>query len=68
MGEAKDHLSWFSKFSQRIFVLGKSIRRAEKDLKSQWVDEIEQTDLQDIKEHMMSEVFALPKQENCYRN
>jgi len=54
MGDAKDHLSKFSELSQRIFELGDSIKRAEKDLKFQWVDEIEQRDLQDIKGHMKS--------------
>jgi DnaJ-domain-containing protein 1 len=59
MGDAKDHLRKFSELSQRIFALGESIRRAEKDLKLQWVDEIEQRDLQDIKEHMKSLEDAL---------
>jgi hypothetical protein len=45
MGDAKDHLRKFSELSQRIFALGESIRRAEKDLKFQWVDEIERRDL-----------------------
>ena len=54
MGDAKDHLRKFSELSQRIVALGESIRRAEKDLKFQWVDEIEQRNLQDIKEHMKS--------------
>ncbi|MGD0916002.1 MAG: hypothetical protein ABSB22_06050 [Thermodesulfobacteriota bacterium] len=59
MGDAKDHLRNFSELSQRIVALGKSIKRAEKDLKFQWVDEIEQRDLQDIKEHMKSLEDAL---------
>ena len=59
MGDAKDHLKKFSELSQRIFALGKSIRQAEKDLKFQWVDEIEQRDLQDIKDHMKSLEDAL---------
>jgi len=61
MGDAKDHLRKFSELSQRIVALGESIRRAEKDLKFQWVDEIEQRDLQDIKEHMKSLEDALRK-------
>jgi len=59
MGDAKDHLRNFSELSQRIVALGKSIKRAEKDLKFEWVDEIEQRDLQDIKEHMKSLEDAL---------
>ncbi len=59
MGETKNHLNKFSELSQRIFALGESISRAEKDLKSQWVDEIEQRDLQDINEHMKSLEDAL---------
>jgi len=59
MGDAKDHLRKVSELSQRIFALGESIRRAEKDLKFQWVDEIEQRDLQDIKDHMKSLEDAL---------
>lgn len=59
MGEAKDHLKKFSELSQKISALGKSISRAEKDLRFQWVDEIEQRDLQDIKEHMKSLEDAL---------
>ena len=45
MGDPKDHLRKFSELSQRIFALGESIRRAEKDSKFQWVDEIEQRDV-----------------------
>ena len=59
MGDTKDHLRKFSELSQRIFALGESIRRAEKDLKFQWVNEIEQRDLQDIKDHMRSLEDAL---------
>jgi len=61
MGDVKDHRRKFSELSQRIFALGESIRRAEKDLKFQWVDEIEQRDLQDIKDHMKSLEDALQK-------
>jgi hypothetical protein len=59
MGDSKDHLRKFSELSQRIFALGESIKGAEKDLKFQWVDEIEQRDLQDIKDHMKSLEDAL---------
>jgi hypothetical protein len=45
MGNAKNHLREFSELSQRIFALGESTGRAEKDLKFQWVDETEQRDL-----------------------
>ena len=61
MGDAKGHLENFSQLSQRIVALGESIKQAEKDLKSQWVDDVEQRDLQDIKEHMKSVEDALRK-------
>jgi hypothetical protein len=45
MGDIKNHRREFFELSKRIFALGESIRRAEKDLKFQWVDKIEQRDL-----------------------
>ena len=52
MAEAKEHLRKFSELSKKIMALGESIRQAEKDMESPWVDEIEKRDLQDVKDHM----------------
>jgi hypothetical protein len=52
MGDANTHLKNLSELSQNIEALGKSVKKAENDLKFQWVDEIEKIDLEDIKEHM----------------
>jgi len=52
MGDANTHLKNLSELSKNIESLGKSVKKAENDLKFQWVDEIEKIDLEDIKEHM----------------
>jgi len=52
MGDANAHLKKFSELSKNIEALGKSVRKAEKDARFRWVDEIEKIDLEDIKEHM----------------
>ena len=52
MGDANTHLKNLSELSKTIESLGKSVKKAENDLKFQWVDEIEKIDLEDIKEHM----------------
>ena len=52
MGDANAHLKKFSELSKNIEALGKSVRKAEKNARFQWVDEIEKIDLEDIKEHM----------------
>ncbi len=59
MGDVKDHLKMFSELSVKIRELAESIRQAEEDLKFQWVDEIEQHDLQNIKNHMNAVEEAL---------
>jgi len=51
MGNAKDHLKRFSELSKKIIALGNSIKRAEKDKRFQWVDDIEMRNLQDVKHH-----------------
>jgi len=61
MGDVENHRKNFAELSQRIVALGESIRQAEKDLRFQWVDEIEERDLQDIKKHMKSLEDALRK-------
>jgi uncharacterized small protein (DUF1192 family) len=52
MGEKKDHLKKLSEISEKIAALGDSLRQAEKDMESTWVDQIEMRDLQNVKERM----------------
>jgi hypothetical protein len=52
MGEARDHLAKLSELSEKIMALGKSLNRAEKDMESTWVDQIEMRDLRDVKRHL----------------
>ncbi len=59
MGEVKDRRILFSELSAKIWELAKSIRRAEEDLNFQWIDAIEQRDLQEIKKHMKAVEEAL---------
>jgi DNA repair exonuclease SbcCD ATPase subunit len=59
MAEAKEHLEKLVELSEKITALAKSIRQAEKDLNLQWVDEIEQRDLEDVKDHMKAVEDAL---------
>jgi uncharacterized protein YukE len=59
MAETKEHLEKFAELSEKITALAKSIRQAEKDLRFQWVDEIEQRDLKDVKDHMNAVEDAL---------
>lgn len=59
MAETTEHLKKFSTLSERIMALGDSIKKAEKDMESVWVDEIEEIDLRDIKEHMKAVVNTL---------
>jgi hypothetical protein len=52
MGEKRDHLKKLSELSEKIKALGESLRQAEKDMESTWVDQIEMRDLQNVKERM----------------
>jgi hypothetical protein len=52
MGEKKDHLKNLSQLSEKIIALANSIRKAERDMKATWIDEIEARDLQNVKERM----------------
>jgi uncharacterized small protein (DUF1192 family) len=52
MGETKEHLKKLSEISEKIAALGDSLRQAEKDMESTWVDQIEMRDLQNVKERM----------------
>jgi uncharacterized protein YukE len=59
MGEAKEHLRKFSELSEKIAVLGKTLRQAEKDMESTWTDQIEMRDLQDVKRRLKEVEDAL---------
>jgi archaellum component FlaC len=59
MAETKEHLERFAKLSEKIARLAESIKQAENDLKSQWIDEIEHRDLQDVKDNMNAVEDAL---------
>jgi hypothetical protein len=59
MGEKKDHLKNLSQLSKKIIALANSIRKAERDMKATWIDEIEARDLQNVKEQMKAVEDAL---------
>jgi len=59
MGKARDHLAKLSELSEKIMALGKSLNRAEKDMESTWVDQIEMRDLRDVKRHLKEVEDAL---------
>ena len=59
MGKARDHLAKLSELSEKIIVLGGSLRQAEKDMESTWVDQIEMRDLKDVKRHLKEVEDAL---------
>ncbi|MGQ9509754.1 MAG: hypothetical protein ACUVTN_10195 [Thermodesulfobacteriota bacterium] len=52
MGEKRDHLEKLSELSEKIMGLANSIRQAEKDMESTWMDQIEARDLRNVKEQM----------------
>ena len=59
MAKTMEHLKNFSKLSERIMALGESIKKAERDMKSVWTDQIEEIDLRDVKDHMKAVENAL---------
>ncbi len=59
MGKADEHLKTFLELPEKIMALGKSIKKAEEDLESVWMDEIEEVDLRDVKDHMKTVEDAL---------
>ena len=52
MAKMNAHLKSFSDLSERIMVLGESIKRAEKDMESVWMDQGGKIDLRDVKDHL----------------
>ena len=59
MGKANEHLNTLSKLSEKIMSLGESIKKAEKDMESVWMDQVEEIDLRDVKNRMKSVEDAL---------
>jgi hypothetical protein len=59
MAKAREHLKKLSKLSERIMVLGESIKQAEKDMESTWVDQIEIRDLRNVKRRLKEVEDAL---------
>ena len=59
MGRPNEHLKTLSELSQKIMALGESIKKAEKDMQSVWMDEVEEIDLRDVKDRMKSVEDAL---------
>ena len=65
MGEKKDHLKRLSQLSDKVMALAESMRRAEKDMESVWMDQVEMRDLQDVKSHMkeLEDVLCMLQEE-----
>jgi hypothetical protein len=65
MGETKEHLKKLLELSEKVTALGESIRDAEKDMESTWVDQIEMRDLRDVKRHLkeVEDVLCLLQEE-----
>jgi hypothetical protein len=59
MGKAKEHFKTLSELSEKIMVLGESIKKAEKDMESVWMDQVEEIDLRNVKDCMKSVEDAL---------
>jgi rubrerythrin len=59
MGEKKDHLKKLSELSKKITALGESLRQAEKDMETTWVNEVEKRDLKELKNRMKAVEEAL---------
>jgi hypothetical protein len=59
MGKAREHLAKLSELSKKIMTLGKSLKQAEEDMESTWVDQIEMRDLRDVKRHLKEVEDAL---------
>jgi hypothetical protein len=53
--EVKGRLKNLSELSERISALGESIRRAERDMESVWMDQVEMRHLQDVKNYLKQE-------------
>ena len=58
-GKANEHFKTLSELSEKIMVLGESIKRAEKDMEPVWMDQIEEKDLRDVRNRMKAVENAL---------
>ena len=76
MGKANEHLKTLSELSQKIMALGESIKKAEKDMQSVWMDQVEEIDLRDVKSrmkavekalHLLQEEVSHMEAEHCKR-
>ena len=65
MGEKEDHLKKLSELSEKIMALANSIRQAEKDIESVWMDQVEMRDIKDVKSHMkeLEDVLCMLQEE-----
>jgi small-conductance mechanosensitive channel len=59
MGEKGDHLKKLSALSEKIMNLANSLKQAERDMESTWIDDIEARDLRNVKEQMKAAEEAL---------
>jgi hypothetical protein len=59
MGNVNNHFKTFAELSEKITALGESIKKAEKDMESVWMDQVEEIDLRDVKDRMNSVEEAL---------
>ena len=59
MGKTNEHLKKLSELSGKIMALGESIKKAERDMKSVWTDQIEEIDLGEVKGRMKAVENAL---------
>ena len=76
MGKANEHLKTLSELSQKIMALGESIKKAEKDMQSVWMDQVEEIDLRNVKDrmktvedalHLLQEEVSHMEAEHCKR-
>jgi len=67
MAKTKEYLKKLSELCVKITGLAKSIKRAEEDLKFQWVDEIEEADIQKVKDQVkaVEDAFRM-LQDKCH--
>ena len=74
MAKIREHLKNVSDLSERIMALGESIKKAEKDMESVWMDQIEEIDLRDVKDrlkavenafHLLQEEVGHMEAEHC---
>ena len=74
MAKMNEHLKNFSDLSEKIMALEEAIKKAEKDMESVWMDQIEEIDLRDVKDclkgvenvfHLLQEEVSHMEAEHC---